>query len=63
MTADDRLALYAAPQPETTHYVGTGGQGLSFRTYFCRCHAEDLTAFRLLDYTDLPWRCGGHPSQ
>jgi hypothetical protein len=63
MNPDDRQALYDAPYPENTNYVGPGGSGTSFRTYFCRCNAANLAGVESVDLTDYGWVCGGHPQQ
>jgi hypothetical protein len=53
-------ALYDAPDPDQLGvFVSKLSDG--HRAYFCRCSWTDQFAGSPLRWSDLPWKCGGHP--
>ncbi len=62
MTKEDHEAFYADPNPAGSRFVGEGGAGDEFRTYYCRCQAHDIAGLQDAGTNDWGYVCAGHPS-
>jgi hypothetical protein len=63
MTRDENEAFYADKNPAASRFVGEGGAGDQFRTYYCRCQAHDIAGLADAGGNDWGYVCAGHPAR